>query len=654
LTINTPSSDQLWNQNVTVTGTIDDSSDYTVWVNGVMATLNGDGTWTATNVFLPPGGTAVIQARAIPNSDNGGNGTGGSGGGPVTYDNLGNPDPPQDQDAEIQTDKPWRLYVLNDTQHSEEMDHFHEVGTDCYNEGCSATSDSQTTTTLTSTWVDGSGGFGSQSGDDNGQSSGNCIGTSVGMSLDGGQVFWPPSSWPNLLSGQEIDTWLSVVTGPQPCTYSTSETNDVLPVIGSEYCDVSDPLPATYGSGETSSLPYGYWVNSTNEMDGTYTRHAQTTWHLQTGGKSGRQSLWAIGAWASEILYKRALPLYDGLYVPMQGIPSTSITVMRKTLGSDGNLYKMLPANDDCDVTPKVDGKDFYTFGVGATKYTPYITANGANLDNETPEFCVGQGVTFALNGLPGFVDAVGHWNLPGNFVNEPFPYSSSCTSYRRNDNLLAITGQNLTTPCWYVNQPGGTVGVNANLHFSNGQYVSVAADGNFTIYRPTVSSFHNDGNGFEKTTFGLQGTMVWDATIDSTYNGFIGVTQIISCDNGNSDYYTLGLNLLDGNTEIYGEPGSLGVPKRYDPTDPNTQFTMLGDSPWDPFHPMCANMIANFKDYIRFQPDGGIFVTLATVDWHMNGNACLVGPISPDDLPPANPPVDSDAFPLWDSVRPE
>jgi len=40
---------------------------------------------------LPAGGTALIQARAIPNSNNGGNGTGRSGGGPVTYDNLGNP-----------------------------------------------------------------------------------------------------------------------------------------------------------------------------------------------------------------------------------------------------------------------------------------------------------------------------------------------------------------------------------------------------------------------------------------------------------------------------------------------------------------------------------------------------------------------------------
>ena len=34
LTIDAPSPDQLWNPTLTVTGTIDDAADYTVWVNG--------------------------------------------------------------------------------------------------------------------------------------------------------------------------------------------------------------------------------------------------------------------------------------------------------------------------------------------------------------------------------------------------------------------------------------------------------------------------------------------------------------------------------------------------------------------------------------------------------------------------------------------
>ena len=59
-----------------VTGTISDTNlnDYTIWVNGTKATNNGDGTWIAQpNLTLD---TPNVQVRAIPNSDNGGNGGG--------------------------------------------------------------------------------------------------------------------------------------------------------------------------------------------------------------------------------------------------------------------------------------------------------------------------------------------------------------------------------------------------------------------------------------------------------------------------------------------------------------------------------------------------------------------------------------------------
>ncbi len=68
LSINMPSSDQLWNQGITVSGTISDWTDYAVWVNGVKATVDGYGNWTAANVDLPAG-DALFQARAIPMTD---------------------------------------------------------------------------------------------------------------------------------------------------------------------------------------------------------------------------------------------------------------------------------------------------------------------------------------------------------------------------------------------------------------------------------------------------------------------------------------------------------------------------------------------------------------------------------------------------------
>lgn len=89
----------LTDATVTVTGSIN-VSDHTVWVNGIKAALNRDGTWSAHDVPVNPGGTAVIQARAIPNSDNGGNGTGSSGGSGATMQDSGNPTSRQQKNAE--------------------------------------------------------------------------------------------------------------------------------------------------------------------------------------------------------------------------------------------------------------------------------------------------------------------------------------------------------------------------------------------------------------------------------------------------------------------------------------------------------------------------------------------------------------------------
>lgn len=58
--------------------------DHNSRVNGVAASTQ-EGRWRAEFVPLPEGGTALIQVRAIPLSDNDGNGIGGSGGRAATY-----------------------------------------------------------------------------------------------------------------------------------------------------------------------------------------------------------------------------------------------------------------------------------------------------------------------------------------------------------------------------------------------------------------------------------------------------------------------------------------------------------------------------------------------------------------------------------------
>ncbi len=51
--------DQLWQPAVTASGTISDST-FSLWINGVKATV-ANGAWTATNVPMTPGGTAVFN-----------------------------------------------------------------------------------------------------------------------------------------------------------------------------------------------------------------------------------------------------------------------------------------------------------------------------------------------------------------------------------------------------------------------------------------------------------------------------------------------------------------------------------------------------------------------------------------------------------------
>jgi hypothetical protein len=60
---------RLWLPRLTITGTSSFApSNYTVWVNGVKATLYTNGTWKADNVPIPEGGVATFDMKAIPNS----------------------------------------------------------------------------------------------------------------------------------------------------------------------------------------------------------------------------------------------------------------------------------------------------------------------------------------------------------------------------------------------------------------------------------------------------------------------------------------------------------------------------------------------------------------------------------------------------------
>ena len=451
LTINPPTSDQLWSNAIVVTGTISDSTDYTVWVNGAKATLNGDGTWTATNVYLPMGGTAVLQARAIPNTNNGGSGTGGSGGGPVTYDNLGNPDPAPDVDAEIQVDKPTRLYVSSYTEtengFQDLSDYYMDgAGNPVTPEGLYSTWYREIRTgNIAGSWQDGVGGSSSWTQQEIDTSS-------VGTLTD--------NSWVNLTYKPTLYPDMEVATS------DVSDDDLSSPfIISWEHCDVAKPLIDLTGScliPPEYTYDYYFDLQTVKEPE---TRNAQATIKLFTGGKGvpGQESIFIFTATAASAIFAKDPPptQINLSYEPTQPILPTSIAVGELgNLDSDAMLTVDLPDNVTKTTTPTVQGNQDYVFAEPLpSRYTPVITANGVTLDpNQVvtgADFCVGQQITFDIGGLPPHNnnDDVATWTLPGTFVNEQT--NPVCDLfYDENTALLRrhySTDKIISTSCWYV-----------------------------------------------------------------------------------------------------------------------------------------------------------------------------------------------------------
>ena len=254
-------------------------------------------------------------------------------------------------------------------------------------------------------------------------------------------------------------------------------------------------------------------------------------------------------------------------------------------------------------------------------------------------------------------MDAWDIWDLPGKFVNQQTNYSATCATYVRNDALLAITGKNLTTGCWYVNKPGGKVGVNANLHFSNGQYVSVTTDGNFTVYRPTAQTTNIElqPHYIISNNLGLtcklqlgnssgDGDLSYRVDIHSKlpYTGDANITQLITA-NFSNPLYVFSDERCDGPEFYYSTPGRVI----------GDGFTGLNDGPFDIWeHPNIVSLSS--QRLCRFQPDGGIPVTLGIIHWETVGVAeqDIWGhwAITEDatSVPDGDGPDRSDEFPVW------
>ena len=328
---------------------------------------------------------------------------------------------------------------------------------------------------------------------------------------------------------------------------------------------------------------------------------------------------------------------------------------------------------------------NFYTNSVaeGFTVVDILATANGTTVDlaTNTPEFCVGQQVTFQLAGIGPNLNLVGTWNLPTNFVNEPFTneqwvvtdpvtdngyWQYGSVNYQIDSTLLQSTNQ---TSCWFVDGSGGQVLVGMNIQFNNGQNLTIAADGNFTVYRPIVTCpvaptymqtiipvFANPwlelGNASQYGGDDV-GTASFNAKIQSTNNftGLANWTQLIERSVtlpfiGTGLGYDLDTQTLynDNNSTVQSvnnHQPSAGVPI-YDSPGVDTKYITWSITIQD-----------DFNTFLVFKPDpqnSSIWVTLGCVTWGWGGTEANSVLTSPSTVQPSY--TNSDQFPIWDSIH--
>jgi hypothetical protein len=439
--------------------------------------------------------------------------------------------------------------------------------------------------------------------------------------------------WGTNGSGTEIYT----ANDGSTATYPIS-----LPLLTSEHCVLNDfnTPPAT-----VQDFGGGNWA--TNQVSEEYVRYAQTRWRLQTGGRGDRSSLFRFNVIASQIMDKRAeRPFSNDNSRP---IAPESITVMGRALYADTNLWMVLPDGTNLDVTPFVAGADFYRMDIASQKYIPSITVNDVSLENGTPEFCAGQYLNFELifDPPPVPVSQVSTWDLSDQPVNESWRESTNGSlNYRFNSNLLS----NLTTSCWYSSGGSRIVGVGTTLQFPNGQYCFLNPRGPFSIAKPSFLNFDNSPSlvGFEWSSPVLEVKMQWGVTVQSAYDGNVGVTQLINGTNFNCN--TSGTFRLDGTNEIYSATLTNLMGQAYSVTNQATHTVRLLYDRSATANPT-VDLAASFKDYLRFRPAGNtsnIWVTVATNSWSMDGSASVWNGITRSNIPPAGALAESDEFPYW------
>lgn len=447
----------------------------------------------------------------------------------------------------------------------------------------------------------------------------------------------------------------------------------VWPKIGNEHCNVSDvyPPPATWDWINHSIYydPVGWFHEKVEE---TYSRKADTIWHLQTGGRArpARQNLWGFSGSALEILEKRALPPFSGTN-KREITDKTQITLGGLgNLKADGNLWTTLPDDVELDVTPNVTGLDFVTFNVGGQKFTLQIFAgNRAFLEPDAvvkeAHFCVGQYIDFDSYWEPATPPYLAnqsffHWHLPGHYFNaETNHYPTTGGSLDPFVDQTALIHENARGNWWVSGNNEYTASVGMALKFPNGQTASVAAAGRFSMFRPTSTLTS------ETTSVGVHAGILEFGDSSPAPDGKIGIFFNKTFDSGGfGDSFHL-LQVLSNRTRQIMDGSSVWhtVIDNHNLTGPyldsGNPYPGSSDSPAIDLSNsdfLKGGAHDEFQTWLTFQPSGGHYVPLKLLNWYWGG-AATNGPSGwnlsgSSDNHSENPSgTETETYPTWTSA---
>jgi hypothetical protein len=588
---------------ITVTGSID-STNYTVWVNGIKATLNTNGTWSAESVFYADGGVAVIQARAVPNSDNGGNGTTNLTAHPNAID-PGNPssDPSLSFDAEIDPEiapyirlrsidanQTWQNQVVdppdpNSLWTSTVKEHW-GWGEFCYEDlTSSGTLNNQPYNEhyrLSFPWdiLPPAGAYGS------------------------GSELWEANGL--VLIDRTVPPGDPSIWWPYYEIVLMQETDDHF-------------ASKNVSSGQTSSYHVSIKLDGEHELvtPGTGRAHNQHLYTFHGGGATFRN----IHGSDSDISYT-------------DEIPSTEISVAPLgRLDADGNMTVNLADNTVLPLRTTAEGYPAYAAGVSiAYAGKLIITANGTNLATNTPEFCMGQRVELTASWDPPLPEGVQmniSWVASDDFINRiDAPSGGGSPGYVNVAGLMTNNPLSL----WWYSDGEKRISCYASRSPTNGQNASISASGKISMYRPAVTFTDSPPAWATNATIsgtpslslgnGNGGDMSFEVRVTSKFAGRADITQLVNrvAANGNTTGDTIGFELDNTRFHVSATSNPNSTPQVYADV-PKPLF--FNDGPcFELAHTIFNNTTSiydKFSDYVLFRPDAGtassnIYVTLGIV----------------------------------------